>query len=129
MEKYDRVLELFQMKIEEVRPGFARVSMPLQDAYKNSMGAAHGGAIFSLADMAFGAAANADKEDGVVNLTSSIEYLRPGLTGPLMAEAREVRAGGHILSYDVRIFDGEKGNLYYVTKCGGSCTRNDFNHN
>ena len=68
------------------------------------MGFAHGGAIFALADVAFGAAANAGRETGVVSLTSSIEFLRPGKVGPLAAEARVVREGNHILSYDVCVY-------------------------
>ena len=98
---------LMQMKIEEATPEYARVTMPLLEQHKNGMGVAHGGAIFALADVAFGAASNADRDCGVVNMMSSIEYLRPGRVGPLMAEARAVRIGGHIANYDVQIFDGE----------------------
>ncbi|MCX4309552.1 MAG: PaaI family thioesterase [Desulfovibrio sp.] len=105
--KHDKLLRLMQMKIEEATPEYARVTMPLLEQHKNGMGVAHGGAIFALADVAFGAASNADRDCGVVNMMSSIEYLRPGRVGPLMAEARAVRIGGHIANYDVQIFDGE----------------------
>lgn len=105
--RHDRLVRLLKMKIECATPEFARVTMPLTEDHKNGMGAAHGGAIFSLADVAFGAAANSNREFGVVNMSSSIEYLRPGLKGPLVAEAKAVRLGGHIASYDVRIFDGD----------------------
>lgn len=105
--KHDKLVRLFQMKIECATPEYARVTMPLMENHKNGLGAAHGGAIFSLADVAFGAASNADRKFGVVNMCSSIEYLRPGLKGPLMAEAKAVRLGDHIVSYDVFIFDGD----------------------
>ncbi len=105
--KHDKLLRLMQMKIEEATPEYARVTMPLLEQHKNGMGVAHGGAIFALADVAFGAASNEDRDCGVVNMMSSIEYLRPGRVGPLMAEARAVRIGGHIANYDVQIFDGE----------------------
>ncbi len=105
--KHDKLLRLMQMKIEEATPEYARVTMPLLEQHKNGMGVAHGGAIFALADVAFGAASNADRDCGVVNMMSSIEYLRTGRVGPLMAEARAVRIGGHIANYDVQIFDGE----------------------
>ena len=98
--KHDKLLRLMQMKIEEATPEYARVTMPLLEQHKNGMGVA-------LADVAFGAASNADRDCGVVNMMSSIEYLRPGRVGPLMAEARAVRIGGHIANYDVQIFDGE----------------------
>ena len=46
------------MTIEEATREYARVSMPITENNKNGMGLAHGGAIFALADVAFGAAAN-----------------------------------------------------------------------
>lgn len=112
--KHDKLVRALQMKVEEVRPEYAKVSMPLTESHKNGMGVAHGGAIFALADVAFGAASNADRNYGVVNMSSSIEYLRPGRVGPLLAEARLVREGRHIVNYDVQIFDGE-GNL--IARC------------
>lgn len=105
--RHDRLVRHLQMRMEAATPEFSRVIMPLTENHKNGMGFAHGGAIFALADVAFGAAANAGRETGVVSLTSSIEFLRPGKVGPLAAEARVVRAGNHVLSYDVCVFDGE----------------------
>ncbi|MDO5484597.1 MAG: PaaI family thioesterase, partial [Desulfovibrionaceae bacterium] len=104
--RHDKLVRHLQMKIESASAEGARVTMPLSDDIKNGMGAAHGGAIFALADVAFGAAANADRTKGVVSLNSSIEFLRPGLTGPLVAESKRVRAGQHIQNYDVQVFDG-----------------------
>lgn len=105
--KHDGLARHLGMRVEKATPGFARVSMPLTGNHKNGMGAAHGGAIFALADVAFGAASNAGRRTGVVNMATSMEYLLPGLVGPLVAEARLVRLGGHIVSYDTRIFDGK----------------------
>ena len=104
--KHDKLLRHLNMTIEKVSPESARVSMPLSDSVKNGMGVAHGGSIFALADVAFGAAANAERDCGVVSLTSSIEFLRPGKTGPLVAESRIVRAGQHIQNYEVLVYDG-----------------------
>lgn len=104
--KHDKLARYLQMTIEEARPDFARVSMPLTTNHRNGMGAAHGGSIFALADVAFGAASNAGRENGVVNMASSIDFLKPGLVGPLVAEASAVRLGGHIANYDVKIYDG-----------------------
>lgn len=99
-----------QMTVESVSPEGARVSMPLSDNVKNGMGVAHGGTIFALADVAFGAAANAERKSAVVSLNSSIDFLRPGLKGPLMAESKRIRNGKHVISYEVQVYDGE-GNL------------------
>lgn len=119
--KHDKLVPLLDMRIETATPEFARVSMPIAQHHRNGMGAVHGGAIFSLADVAFGAAANAGRKTGVVSLTSSIEFLRAALNGPLVAEARVVRVGGHISSYDVQIFDGD-GILIARCMCTGYVT-------
>lgn len=119
--KHDKLVRLLNIKIEEVTPEYSRVSMPLADNIKNGMGVAHGGAIFALADVAFGSAANAERKNGVVSAVSSIEFLRPGGEGPLMAEARAVRLGGHMVSYDVRIFDASQ-KLIARAMCTGFVT-------
>lgn len=119
--KHDKLVRFLGMKVESASPECARVSMPVLDHHRNGMGAVHGGALFALADAAFGAAANSDRKTGVVSLTSSIEFLRAALKGPLLAEARAVRIGGHIASYDVRVFDGE-GILVAQCMCAGYAT-------
>ena len=44
------------MRLLELRPGFAKTCLKVEDRHMNSVGMAHGGAIFTLADFAFGAA-------------------------------------------------------------------------
>ena len=84
--KHDKLVRHLDMCIEEVSREYARVTMPITENHKNGMGVAHGGAIFSLADVAFGCAANAGNDHGVVSLSTTIEYLRPGMVSPLKAE-------------------------------------------
>ena len=117
----DQIMRLMDMQVLELRPGYAKISMPLSDKVKNGMGFAHGGPIFSLADIAFGAAANEGCEHFVVTLSTSIEYLRPGALGPLMAEARVIRSGKHIQNYEVQVFDGA-GELIARTMTSGYTT-------
>ncbi|GHU95155.1 esterase [Deltaproteobacteria bacterium] len=114
---HDKLVRHLNMSINEVRKDYAKISMPLAEHHRNGMGIAHGGAIFSLADVAFGAAANADTKTAVVSLSTNIEFLRPGKTGPLVAEAKMVRAGRHIVTYDVEIFDGSGA---MIAKCMSS---------
>ena len=105
--KHDKLVRHLGMTIEEATREYARVSMPITENNKNGMGLAHGGAIFALADVAFGAAANAGQVNGVVSLNSTIEFLRPGLASPLKAEAHLVRKGAHIQSYTVEVRDAD----------------------
>jgi acyl-CoA thioesterase len=119
--KHDKLVRHLRITIEEARKDYAKVTMPITEHHKNGLGMAHGGAIFSLADVAFGAAANADAKTFVVSLNTTIEFLRPGKTGPLTAEARIVRSGQHIVSYDVEIFDFS-GELIAKAMCAGFLT-------
>ena len=48
----DNMYKLLDMHVEEARPEYSRVTMPITQKVKNGMGIAHGGAIFTLADIA-----------------------------------------------------------------------------
>lgn len=81
-----------------IEKGHALSRMELSDAHLNFMGLVHGGAIFSLADATFGAAANSDGHKAMA-IHVSIDYLSPPGDSPyLEADVREdARAGrgGH----------------------------------
>ncbi|MEJ5186703.1 MAG: hotdog fold thioesterase [Candidatus Geothermincolales bacterium] len=81
-------------ELEEIRPGYARVSLRLRPEHLNFLGLVHGGIIFSLADVAFAAASNSFGTRAVA-LHVSVDYLRPpGPGSRLTAEVRhEGRAG------------------------------------
>jgi acyl-CoA thioesterase len=46
------------MTVVEVRPGFARTEMTVEPRHLNAVGILQGGALFTLADLAFAAASN-----------------------------------------------------------------------
>ena len=85
----DRFATINGMRLLELRPGYAKTSMAVEDRHLNSVGTVHGGAIFTLADFAFGAAV---KTGGKVAplINSSISFLKATRTGTLTAEATEV---------------------------------------
>ncbi len=116
--KHDRFLRLLKAKVEEARPEYARVVLEMEEQHRNGMGAAHGGLVYSLADLAFGAASNAGRTEGIVSLAVNIQYLLPGHKGPLVAEARAERLGGHILVYDVEVLDGDGQKIAIATFTG-----------
>lgn len=93
------------LKIEylDLRRGYCRVSLRLQPHMVNFQGYPHGGIIFSLADVAFGAACNAHDEPSVA-LTVTISYLavvKPG--SRLIAEGRERKRGRRAGFYDISV--------------------------
>lgn len=114
----DNLYKLLDMHIEEATPEYSRVTMPLAKKILNGMGFAHGGAIFALADIAFGAASNCQEETGTVSLSTSIQFLSTGTKGPLTAEAHLVRGGRHIVSYAVEVHDAAGTLLATATAMG-----------
>ena len=69
----------------------------------NFQGHPHGGVIFSLADVAFGAACNSHGEPAVA-LSMTISYLTTVPAGSrLVAEAREIKQGGRAGFYQVDV--------------------------
>jgi acyl-CoA thioesterase len=94
------------MTFEEIRPGYARVSMTVKPEMCNFHGSAQGGALFSLADAAFGAAVNAYGQTAVA-LTVTIHFLMPAMAGmQLFAEAEELRQGRRAGFYQLTIRTG-----------------------
>jgi acyl-CoA thioesterase len=87
--------------------GAATARLTVRANHLNSARCLHGGAIFSLADAAFSAAANSH---GVLALSidASISYFQAVEGGTLTAEAQEVARNPRLATYviDVRDDDG-----------------------
>jgi len=96
---------LLGMTITDAHDGYARVTMDCIGKM-NPSGVAHGGAIFALADHAFGIASNCGSTHRVA-VSVSIQYLVPA-TGTLVAEARQVADTGKYASFQVIVYAGER---------------------
>ena len=127
----DRVREFFKgdryaaesgAVIDEIGDHYAKCSIELTDLHKNAMGGIMGGVYFTLADFAFAVASNW-QEPGVVGLNCDISFIGVPKSGKLIAEARRVKEGRHIASYNVEIRD-DLGNITTVVQCMGFNTRN-----
>ncbi len=99
-------LQSNDMKVTELRRGYARVEMIIDRQILNVHGFVHGGALFSLADTAAGAASFATGRDSVT-LTGSINYIKPGKGGKLIGVATEISAGRTTGVYEVFIYNDE----------------------
>jgi len=96
------------MKLLEVGPGRAVISMPVRDDFLNGHKMCHGGYIFTLADSAFAFACNSYNKL-VVAQENTITFLSPGRAGELLtATAEEVSLTGRSGVYDV-VVTGEDG--------------------
>ena len=96
---------LLQMEITDASEGYARVTMDCAGKM-NPGGVAHGGAIFSLADQAFGIAANCCGTHRVA-VSVSIHYIAPA-KGKLVAVAKRVSDNGSCDTYRIMVHEGER---------------------
>lgn len=93
------------VKVLDLKEGYAKAVMPIDEDGLNPHGTVHGGCIFTLADIAGGFAASSHG-GRVVTVDSNLHYLNAGIdTKEMIAEARELKAGKRILTYEVSIMD------------------------
>ena len=91
------------MKIVDIKPGQATLTMTVQRHMVNGQRIAHGGFIFLLADSAFAFACNTHNERAVA-ARGDITFIKPGKVGDkLVATAREISRSGRSGIYDVRV--------------------------
>jgi acyl-CoA thioesterase len=92
------------VELLEVREGYARARLPIEPRHLNAAGVVQGGAVFTLADLAFAAASNSH---GTVALAVnvSITFVRASRTGVLVAEAREDALSRRFSTCTVRVTD------------------------
>jgi|YelNatPaOPRAMG01_1025707.scaffolds.fasta_scaffold11959_7 acyl-CoA thioesterase len=103
-------------RVVEIRPGYARVSMELGPQHLNFMGMVHGGVIFGLADVAFGAAANSFGLKAMA-LSVGIDFLAaPRVRGTLTAEVEQLTRAGKMGYYRMQVTDASG---VVVAQCRG----------
>jgi len=96
------------VKLFELQPGFARTTLPITDETINIYKMAHGGAIFSVADLACEAAGNSFGEPAVA-LQQNIHYLAAGTSGDFLeAIAKVIHRSNRIglIEFEVRNQEG-----------------------
>src|SRR5689334_14329391 len=98
----DRFAARAGIRLLALRPGYARAAMRLSPEHLNGVGIAQGGALFTLADLAFAAAANSHGAVAVA-LDVSITFVRGLSTGTLTAEAREVSRSRRVSVCEVAV--------------------------
>jgi len=77
------------IKVEEIRPGYARLRLPFRPEFVGDVRrpALHGGVISTLVDTCGGTAvwASCQPEDRVATIDLRVDYLRPAPAGDLIA--------------------------------------------
>jgi acyl-CoA thioesterase len=99
----DNASKWLGMRIDEVRPGYARLSMTVTPNMVNGHNLCHGGLIFTLADSTFAFACNSHNQRAVA-AGASIEFLAPAFLGDeLTAEGVEQSLKGRTGVYDMKV--------------------------
>jgi acyl-CoA thioesterase len=98
----DRFATCNGMEMVEIRPGYARARMTVGPQHLNSVGVVQGGALFTLADLAFAGACNAAGKLAV-GVTMNISCVQATQSGTLTAEAVEIARSRRISTCSVRV--------------------------
>ncbi len=105
----DRYAALAGVKIIEIGEGYCKASLTIEDKHLNSANVVQGGAIFTLADLAFAVASNSRGELALA-INVNISFLSSKSEGTLYATATEVSEPKRLGAYDVLVTD-EQGEI------------------
>ena len=115
--KADRFATQAGVELLEVKPGYAKARMLVTSEHLNAGGVCQGGALFTLADLAFAAVANSHKLL-TLSISANITFLRSVKQGYVYAEAQEVFNHHRIPFIEVRLTD-ESGELVAIMTSSG----------
>ena len=118
--KNDRFAALAGAELIAVRPGYAQATLRVTEPLLNAGNVLQGGALFTLADLAMAAAANANGRMAF-SIQSDIRFLQSGHLGDILtAEAHELLLRKTVCHYHVDITNqhGER-----IAVCDGICYR------
>ena len=94
------------MRTTDLDDGTATVTLPMHTESLNRWGGAHGGILFSLCDVATGMAIMSVRQEKVVTVNASIDYLAAASAGStLTAVGRVDRVGGKLAFCTAEISD------------------------
>lgn len=100
----DRFATASGIRVVEVRQGYARTEMTVEPRHLNAVGILQGGALFTLADLAFAAASNSH---GVVAVAcqADMTWFKAVESGKLTATAEEISRTRKLSTCVIRITD------------------------
>lgn len=99
----DAASKALGMQVQEVRPGYARLTMPVRPEMLNGFKMMHGGFTFTLADSAFAFACNSYNTMTVAQ-SCDVDFTNSAKEGDVLtAECRETLKRGRSGIYDVTV--------------------------
>ena len=115
--KADRFAANAGVELLDVNPGAARARMLVTPEHLNAGGVCQGGALFTLADLAFAAVANSHHQL-TLSVTANMTFLQSVKQGYVYADAVEIFNHHRIPFIEVRLTD-EAGSLIAVMTSSG----------
>ena len=115
--KADRFAAQAGVELLEVKPGYAQARMMVTKGHLNAGGVCQGGALFTLADLAFAAVANSHNQL-TLSINANITFLRSVKEGYVYADAIEVFNHHRIPFIEIKLTD-ETGELIVVMTSSG----------
>jgi acyl-CoA thioesterase len=98
----DKFAAYLGIELLEADDGKAKAKMEIQDHHTNAVQMAHGGAIFSLADLTLAAASNSYGKLAV-SINAHITYIKAVQKGFLFAEAIEISKNDKLATYEIKV--------------------------
>ena len=118
--RFDRFAAANDIRLVRVEAGFAEAELTVTPRLLNGNDVVQGGAIFTLADIAFAGAANAENM-GMVTQSCTLSFLRPGDGTKLTASARLINRGRMTGVYSVEVRN-DRGKLVACGQINGFAT-------
>jgi len=113
----DRFAAFVGIELVKVQPGYAVAKMNISEKHLNGVDIIQGGAIFTLADFAFAAAANACGQITVA-INANISFYKASNGKSLIAEAKEVSSSHKIANYNVDVFNEHRDHIAQLSITG-----------
>lgn len=103
---------LIGMKLVDLKPDEAIISIEMRDDLRQPSGVLHGGVTATLIDtaMAFAVRTRLPMTDATATIDLTVHYLRPHISGIFICSAKVVRAGKRIFTVSADVH-GENGKL------------------
>lgn len=97
-------------QVRRLDVGVAEVALPMAEHLRNRGQVMHGGAIFSLVDIAMGLACSTSHgfDNQSVTLECKINYLRAVSEGEVICKAQVLHAGRRTMVVEAEVLQGEK---------------------
>lgn len=101
--------KLIGMRLVELEPDLATISIKMRDDLRQPSGVLHGGVTATLIDtaMAFAVRTRLAINEATATIDLTIHYVRPHLEGTFICTARVVRAGKRIFTVSADVHNDE----------------------